>query len=616
MSFISPVSYCDPADWIEGNINLDYDRTAARGGMVDLSLTPHLIDPIGFWGRQSESFMAMTIMAVEQTGKSCCWLWPLLWYMVNNPGPSLMIHKSDEDAKDFNQDRFEPLMRGISKLRLELERPWAKRRDCFKFSNMRLYFQGGGSDIVSKTMSLTIADEPESWPKESSKVIKDFEDMEKRSRTYAGKRVSVCSPRYEDGPISLDFNKSSQGFRYLRCLKCEKLTMRTCDIHNMQWELDRKKTLIPESIILVCPKCGRRHIESERLEMNRGGAYIHRFPELLGRHEGYQWGALVATYQPGMSWAMIAEKQLSAGRSANVQMQRSFDNSIRGLPFKPRPANLGQINQIRSHCSDPPDPDRIENIFLVADTQLKVWKYTIWAVLANGNFHLLEFGETEYLELTDADRERIDREREKEAADTDGIAEPVWTLDDVWNEKYLDIQPVMGIIDEGGHREREVAPYVQARPGMFSYKGDNRACVSDKWKYSENKESLILFREKDYSSDFLYYLYTQDNRGNNYLELPKDASDLLINELAAMRQNEKVHNGHMYENYSHEGRVHDYFDCGKMFLGLLDVAKSELAAKYWRVGELDGIAKLSKKKPERLKESRSWMTGYTLGKPS
>lgn len=75
----------------------------------------------------------------------------------------------------------------------------------------------------------------------------------------------------------------------MRCHSCNQLSMRSCDVHNLQFESvydEELKTYIvkPESIRLVCPKCGYEHSEAMKSWMNIHGGYIHEIPALKNEH--------------------------------------------------------------------------------------------------------------------------------------------------------------------------------------------------------------------------------------------------------------------------------------------------------------------------------------------
>ena len=116
------------------------------------------------------------------------------------------------------------------------------------------------------------------------------------------------------------------------------MTLRSCDIHNLQFETEYNEdlklyTVIPDSCRLICPKCGREHVEADRYNLITQGDYIHKFPELAKTFPTYQAGALCSMLNVH-TWANIANAQLRAGKSGDLSDYISFDNSIRGLPYQ------------------------------------------------------------------------------------------------------------------------------------------------------------------------------------------------------------------------------------------------------------------------------------------
>jgi hypothetical protein len=184
-------------------------------------------------------------------------------------------------------------------------------------------------------------------------------------------------------------------------------------------------------------------------------------------------------------------------------------------------------------------------------------------------------------------------------------------LNEKFESEYLGIEPVLGMIDSGGHRTNEVEAFVLETPGMVMYKGDNRG--SNKWRYSEDKEDLILAKEREYRADLLYYVYIQNNRDNNYWFLPPEdqLQENYVEHISAFRQNDTVKMGHHFENWWHDGRQHDFFDCEKMFLVLLDIAFEELVREHWRIGELEYINGGEVEEQNTSSGSSNWMSGYS-----
>ena len=123
--------------------------------------------------------------------------------------------------------------------------------------------------------------------------IDNVADLKKRTRSYDSSiSFLVCTPTEENGQIWKEFLKSSQGYWYLRCQGCGELSMRSCDIHNLQFESEyneelRQYIVKPESIRLVCQYCKFEHTEDMKHVMNVNGGYIHKIPSKLNEAPGY-----------------------------------------------------------------------------------------------------------------------------------------------------------------------------------------------------------------------------------------------------------------------------------------------------------------------------------------
>ena len=199
-----------PSAWVESAIDLTFDKTASTPGKVDLSLTPHLVDPLNFWSNPHRA--RMTIMAIEQTGKSTAWKWGLLWRSQFRPHPSLIVYESDDKAEKTNDTSFKPLMEHIPKLAAQLQRRGCITKDAFNFTDHVIYFSGGGSAQTSYPMGVVIGDEVEKW-KIFNERVDNVRNLEKRIRTYKdGVMVLVCTPELKTGIINREFEKSSRGF--------------------------------------------------------------------------------------------------------------------------------------------------------------------------------------------------------------------------------------------------------------------------------------------------------------------------------------------------------------------------------------------------------------------
>jgi len=529
-----PKKFKKPLDWALENINFSKDVTSERTNF-DLGLTPYLGDVINSWdlgGKKRE----VTVVAPEQTGKTLSWLIPLLWSFQYMPCLSLICYTSDDKAEEINSQKIKPLMQNIPDLASELVLPKTTRKDCYNFANFKSYFQGSGSRVTSVSAKICVADEVDDWASFEGR-IDNLQDLRKRGRSFSESILAkVCSPTKKTGRIWQEFLDSSQGYWHLRCYGCNELTIRSCDVHNLQWEMNENDSIEIDSIRLICPRCGHEHNETRKYEMTQKGGFIHRYPERLDKHVGYQWGAF-ACLMEYFSWENIAHAQLKAGKSSNLQSQMFFDNSMRGLPFSNRTKMTGHKQALYNHkVSTYPANNEILYRFLSVDTQDDCFYWIVRGIDINNNTYLLDYG----------------------------IAKTTPALTDVWNDIYSGEHLTAGIIDSGGHRTREIVDYVKDKAGLYLYKGNSR--TQARFRLSSSSGKLILANPKVYQNELLYYLYNHKAKGSNYFYIPSDVKDVYVNQLIDVQPDIKVKNGDAYENWSSVSRKDHFFDCEKMFL--------------------------------------------------
>lgn len=547
LSGLIPQSYQRPADWAQANIKFTHAKDPIKGPL-DLSLTPYLIDPINAWELiPGQGLKEVTVVAPEQTGKSLSWMCGELWSLRHSPGLSLIYYTSDQKAARVNEEKLEPMMRNIPRLSELLDMPLAKNAKCYRLNESLIYFSGVGARVSSHSARRSVADETDDW--DEKKGVNSINDLRNRARAFPESLVfKVCTPKGTDSQSRIwkEFKASSQGYWYLRCQGCQILTIRSCDIVRMQYERTEAGDVVEESIRVICPKCGREHVEEEKYAMNRQGAFIHRHPERLESHPGFQWGALASTLVT-LRWPIIAEAQNRAGKSGDLDKQKYFDNSIRGRPFKVRALDDTGKAAIKRHSAPLPEPAAIRYRFLSVDTQDNCFYWIVRGIDARDNTYYLDSGQ---------------------AVSTDDLAE-------VWERQFYGGPLVCGIIDEGGHRAGEVREFAAARPGFFTYKGNPH--IGKNFKKSEEVKNLILANPNHYRLSLLFRIYASVNRGNHYWFVPEKLPEDYQTQITSWKPNPQVKDGHLLENYCCADGNDHYFDCEKMFLVLLDYFLSEIA---------------------------------------
>ena len=585
--FFALTERVDIVEWAERCIDFSDDVSAERK-RLDLSLSPFLIEPLRSWmfsGRIRE----VAVCGIEQHGKTLLEEIGVLYSMIYKPGSMLCVYPSDELASDINTTKYEPLIRRIPELATELARPFAVRRDRYRLGASTMFFQGAGSKVMSRSCKIRVCDEEDQYP-----VIHNLdavEDVRKRGRSYSESILyRVCTPTETTGSIWRAFLSGSQGYWTLRCQKCGQLTMRSCDLNNLQFDstFDEERGVYvvkPASIRLICPKCGRQHKETEKVKMNRQGAYIHQFPDRVDLRPSYQFGALASQF-PIMSWTRISEKILECGKRSDIKSHYELDNSFKGLPYSPRKISADDCRHLKEHFYRPdqlPRADEIELVFMVSDTQDDFSPTGLFALDVRDNIWLIQYDNVTHLWLTGSFREDLERR----------MGGRVRTVEDMLQTPVhfegADIMPMFHVVDYRGHRQREIAEYAAAHPQVILYAGSGQRQL-EPFKSSLKKKRLFFVAAHLFQKQLIWALYQQRNHERDFLFLPDSLDARFQNEIVCVQPDRTTKAGHLPENWRPEhDQVHDCFDVLKMSFFARDFAFAKLNPDRFRVRMSPGL---------------------------
>ena len=608
-------AYQPIVQWCQKNIDFS-EQISAQRNKLDFEQYPYQVPILKQWQNQKKQIKTIVVVAPEQTGKTNLFVDGLLWNMVFNPCQSLIVYPADDKAVQTNQTKILPLMKHIPVLKQELDKPKSYRGDCYKFSNLISYFQGAGSKIVSKSCKIVVGDEVQAWPAIGN--IDSVSDLKKRTRSY---NSSICflisTPHYQNGDIWQAFLQGSRGYWYLRCKECGQLTMRSCDIHNLQFEADydqkkRAGVVKPETIRLICPKCKHEHTEADKRWMNINGDFIHQIPERKETDPSFQIGAL-ASQLPSLSWARIAKKQLEAGKTSDLKKKEDFANSIRGLPYIETKVEKVSTEQLRDHqwtVRQAPRRDQIEMVFMTADTQDDRSVIGVWAWSTNDNYYLLKTAQPTYLTLGIEERNKINSINKKQAIQTGGEYKPIETVEDILNAEYLvedgiGIKPLFCLMDMRGHRMPDIQYFIKTHTNVLGWLG-GKIDSKDHFKQSTNVYHAIDTNAKQWQREAIFYLYDQKKRDSQYLFFYPGIEERVIEQIAACKPDPNAKWGHMPINWTFGNRVHDYFDVTKMAFCARDYAMKRMQLKRFRYCKSPRLLKYREQqiKPKENKVAR------------
>ena len=579
--------YKDIVQFALQDIDLSGDISSPKD-KVDLDNYPYLVQPLKTLVIDEGIRRQVCIAFPQQMGKSMLQVICLLYNLAYNSLQCILVYPSIQLAVETANTKLVPLLRSIEQFREDLEQPFAIRSDRIKLSNALAYFQGAGSKIVSRTCKLVLADEASIF--QTPNNINNLNEMKKRTRAFNEcLQVFVSTPRYKEDPFWRQWLGGSQGYYYLRCQNCGQLTIRSCDISNLQFETEYNEELkmyvcVRGSERVICPKCRYQHTEQQRKEMVCNGGYLHLHSDKVKDYPTFQAGVLASLLNVH-SWGNIADIQLASGKSATLEDYISFDNSIRGLPYQQREYDKQSQSALEKHYfkHEQLKQQDIQAVIISADTQQIFSVYCVMVLTKQNNYYVLEIGRLRYMWLQDEQRKIINAENKHNEKP------PEVTLLDLMDKQYYGFKPLMLFVDMRGHRSDQVKNFAKVRKNILMYGGTN--LKYEKWKLSDNIQKLFLCDARKFQAQLLFMLYYNQNKEANYLFLPENISEKDLQEIIAFQPDKEKRNGNLLQNWDPKDKVHDTFDAIKM-----GIAGFEIASKIYRKDKFaHGQARLLRK---------------------
>lgn len=304
---------------------------------------------------------------------------------------------------------------------------------------------------------------------------------------------------------------------------------------------------------------------------------------------------------------------LKHGKTSDISIQQNFDNSWRGLPYKPRQITKDEITKLRdSHVwTLPPTLENVELVFITADVMDDFISYAVWAWDVNDSLYMIEDGKTQWLELDEVKRKQVNEDNKMQHLP------PAASLDDILDKDYLKnadgvgIKPTLLLIDQGGHRAEEVKHFARMHKNVFMQKGTSMTSIT--WKFSDTQSKLILSAEKNWKATAIFYLYSQKNRNENYLWFSPSISEETLSEIRDVKPDETSKWGNDPSNWvSKTGKDHA-FDLVKYAYLAKDFMLQSLSKTKYRFGKSPSILRRwekMKKKEEHSQQAASRSTSW------
>lgn len=351
-----------PSAWAEKHRGLAA-MTAEMSGRWSWALFPHMRGVIDAFFEAGVH--GIRCMKSSQAGWSET-LATLLGFIIDiMPAPIIVLFPKEKKAKEFNLERFEPMVRATPKL---LEKVNLTSREKGITQTFKL-FDGGwlkfvhshsADEVKSSSARYGFVEEPDECDRDvrgqgsTPKLL-----LERLKQYFDTFSIMGGSPTLADLSTIEDEMKGTDKRKwYAPCHHCQgDVPLDGESWHLVKWKEDESRNhplygkALPETAYMICPHCGGLWSDAERARNSRAGKWIATAP--FTGLAGFYISDLMSS-APGASLQKLAQKYLEAGArqaAGDVTGVIEFTNNQLGQTFKYK-SPVPKEEELLARCED------------------------------------------------------------------------------------------------------------------------------------------------------------------------------------------------------------------------------------------------------------------------
>lgn len=382
-------------EWAESNVRL----RGARAGPLDLSLTPHMIEPY-----RSADFNSkvtdIVLMFGSQMGKSTFCEIATGFYMVIGTGNIGYAVANDELLERIREVRVNKILEQVPELvgmisEVKEEKGAKKAKDTIKllnFGKAYLCFMSMQSVTAMSNIDcqILVLEEVRDAPINIKNQGCPVKLVEKRRSTYdkRSKRLIPSTPsvKSEDKEVECkvwrEFQLGSQEYWSVPCPHC-----------NHYHQLEPKNAIMDHVqgfYAFACPSCGGVIEETDRDFIVKAGKYICKNPSRIDKFRSFHNNQFMTVQGIGSSWEKLL-RDWEQAQSKEAELI-TYTNTVLGLPYSKIviEADIEMLKLNKTEYLPSRLPTEITHITAGYDFQ-KTWaECTVWGWDRNGKQYFVE----------------------------------------------------------------------------------------------------------------------------------------------------------------------------------------------------------------------------------
>lgn len=340
-----PAEKIAPSAWAERYRYIS-SMTAEMSGKWSWSLFPHMRGIIDAF--QELGVTGIRCQKSSQAGWSETIATLLGFIIVKMPAPIIVLFPKEKKAKEFNLERFEPMVNATPVLaeRVPLtarEKGITQTFKIFAGGWLKFVHSHSADEVKSSSARYGLVEEPDECDRDVRGQGSTVKLLLERLKTYFDSfSVMGGSPTLEElSAIADEMKLTDQRKWRAPCHHCNA----EVQLDGEQWSLVKWKDdesrnhpvygkALPESAYMACPHCGGLWSDAERSRNSRAGRWVASAP--FNGLAGFYISDLMSS-SPGAALPKLVEKYLQAKHreaSGDVTGLIEFTNNQLGLAFK------------------------------------------------------------------------------------------------------------------------------------------------------------------------------------------------------------------------------------------------------------------------------------------
>jgi len=357
-------------EWADDERMLDRS-TSAMPGRWRTATTPYLREPMARMSAH-DPCERVVLMFGAQLGKSEALNNAIGSYIVDQPGPVLLVQPTLDTAKRYSEQRLAPMIAATPSLRDRVA--MARGRDGSNKLQLKT-FPGGvlvivganaPADLASMPIRYLLLDEVDRFPVSAGTEGDPVELAIKRTTSFARRKIVLTSTPTLSGGSRIEAAMDETGWReyHVPCPHCGH--MQPLVWSQMRWDQGQ-----PASVLYHCRDCGAGIDERYKREIVPAGEWRARHPEREdGRRYGYHAPTLLAPWGwTAASWPALVDEYERSGM--DTRQRQVFVNTREGLPFTP--GDVADVDPdglaARGEVYERPVPDGVRVLTAGVDVQ-------------------------------------------------------------------------------------------------------------------------------------------------------------------------------------------------------------------------------------------------------